>query len=95
MCEFCEGDSYNVNYDVRSCYDNQNIDSENGLPSEWDGEDRLINEEYFRLHSTRSGEGVCIWLEYQMETNDGVIISPFSETVKWKFCPFCGRQLAK
>ena len=99
MCKFCYNLGINknkeINWNVRSCYADQNLENDNGCPSEFDGKHRNIISEQFRIQPYILNGYTMISIEYNLKTDDGLIISPFSEAVQWSYCPFCGEKLSK
>lgn len=99
MCKFCykigESKEKQIHWAVRSCYADQNIEDYNGEPAH-DGKHRIINSEGFQITAYKhKDDNVYVGIEYRMKTSDGFIISPFSETIQWSFCPFCGEQISQ
>jgi hypothetical protein len=99
MCKFCYElgkIKKEISWQVRSSMSTQNIEDYNELPSEWDGKHRVIKYQNFTLTIYGNyDEGIRISVDYELNTNDGIIISPFSEAIQWSFCPFCGEQISK
>ena len=98
-CKFCYklGDNdrnKEVNWEVRTCYTDQNIENYNNEFSEWDGKNRIIKSQGFDLTAYKYENEVKISVGYNMTTNDGLIINTFSEAITWSFCPFCGKQIS-
>lgn len=97
-CKFC----YKIGkidkdiiWNVRSCYAEQNIEDYNDLPSEWDNKHRKIEKEYFKIQPyIDSKNNINISIEYRMETDDNLIINPFSECLQITYCPFCGEKIS-
>lgn len=54
-------------------------------------------EQYFMIGGYENHDELRISLEWHCEIkscNKNTIIKPFSESIKLKYCPFCGEQLS-
>jgi len=97
MCKFCYklGDiNKEIIWEVRSCMADQNISDFNETASEWDSKHRGIDSEAFSMTAYKDNGITSVSIAYRLETDDGIIISPFSNTIPWSFCPFCGEQIS-
>ena len=94
-CKFCYkiGDNKDkkIIWSVRSCMADQNIDE---LYGEFNDKNSHIAKEYFEITPYKNDNGISVSIEYRMEMSNGIIVNPFSEAIKWSFCPFCGRKIS-
>lgn len=53
----------------------------------------------FRFYGFNIDENLHVGIEYNQEIYDKnknkIIVSPFSESLQFNYCPFCGRQISK
>lgn len=95
MCDFCDAipnSSKKIVWSVRSTFADDNI-------SESLGDDYLEDFSYFKLYGYKYEDNTYVGIDYRQELSksgrDVVIISPFSETIQFNFCPICGKQISK
>lgn len=97
MCDFCDvltSSNYEkkINWSARSVFADDNI-------SEILGDDYLEDYSCFKMYGYNHEENIYVGVEYRQELSKNgreiVIISPFSETVQFNFCPICGKQISR
>ena len=100
MCKFCEGildEDKEVTWSMRSTMADDNIcEFVNGNNCDSCHGDCMM---YFELYGYKSNNGAYVGVSYRQEMRDvnreKVIISPFSETIQFNYCPFCGEQMSE
>ena len=100
MCKFCyklgdESHEKSITLEIRSCMADQNLEPDfyNEIPS-FDGETREISYERFSITAYKTNGDTRISVDHRIETDDGLIINPFTTAIKISFCPFCGDKIS-
>lgn len=99
MCEFCEAlkdKNKEIEWFVRSTYADDNI-------CEYinDNECSKCNgcNMYFNLKGYNIDNNLYVGVEYNQTVTspmgEDVIIRPFTESIKFNYCPICGQQISK
>lgn len=99
MCEFCSSildKRKNVYWGVRSVIADNNVEEF----IEKSSEHKIKNSNcYFPIEAYEDNGNVSVIVSYRHEiilsNDEKITISPFSEGMKFNFCPFCGEQISK
>lgn len=100
MCKFCDvltstTHKEKISWSVRSTFADDNIIEtlENDHCVAW-----MEDCADFKLKSYTHEGNTFVGVEYRQEltkkNREKVIISPFSETIQFNFCPICGKQIS-
>lgn len=103
MCDFCDALSTStfkekeIIWNVRSTFADDNI--VDMLDVDYSG-DYLEDYAAFKLYGHNRDGNIFVGVEYRQEisnriqSKEKVVISPFSETIQFNFCPICGKQIS-
>lgn len=101
MCEFCDvltAEKYDkeIIWGVRSTFADDNIEEilESRSYTERWIEDYSGFKLYGHVHEGNTFVGVEYRKEISNHTDEKAVISPFSETIQFNFCPICGKQIS-
>lgn len=94
MCKFCDAftdRTKDVTWLVR------NLSADDNVHEVIESVEELT---YFELYGYKSEEGnTMIGVSFYQEVTDKnkkkLVVHPFSETIRFNFCPICGKQLSK
>lgn len=99
MCKFCENVTNRekeIVWNVRSTYADDNI-CEFVNDKNCSSCDRC--EMYFNLTGYEHNNNIYVGVGYNQKISslqgEEVIIRPFSETIHFNYCPFCGNKISK
>lgn len=103
MCEFCDvltSDRYTkkIQWNTRSTFADENIEEVLEEKSKY-SERWIENYSGFEMDSYIHEGNIFVGIQYRKEISNNkqeiAIISPFSETIQFNFCPICGKQISE
>ncbi|MGM7720619.1 hypothetical protein [Metabacillus sp. Hm71] len=103
MCSFCEALTDNtkqVNWSVRSTFADDNLSEYLNEDYEEDYSSKEWSEDFsvFRIFGYKHEGNTYVGLDYRQEMvnkyGEKIIVSPFSESIQFNFCPICGNKIS-
>lgn len=103
MCNFCNALTNNtkqINWSVRSTFADDNISDYLNEDYEEDYSSKDWHEDIsvFRVYGYKHEGITFVGVDYRQEMvnkyGEKIIISPFSESIQFNFCPICGNKIS-